>query len=119
MLELNATTKRAEYFIYSYLRAKQISKTTLQDYYNRPSVAKLQAFQELKNKFYRLWNRDNIPADYYPIVTGASCHQFTVMYIAPHPESHFYCLFVETLKNTYYINVEDSNKLYLFTHKED
>ena len=121
--ELNATTKKAQHYIASYIKAHKTHRINLADYYKTHSNTKLWAYRKLFTKFEQLWLKAHPALSYAkfrPIVTGANCDYFTVMYIAPHPESPYTLyLFVETAKNTYCINVEDSKDLYLFTHKED
>lgn len=111
MKKLGVNTQRAEYFAYDWITAHANGKTGLYDYYVDPSAAKVCAMEDLRVKFFDLWrdighDSHDLPFDYRPIVTSASCYQFTVMYIAPEPTTHEYCLYVETRCNTYYIPLE-------------
>ena len=111
MKKLGINTQRAEYFAQDWITARARNKTGLYDYYANPSATKERAMDDLKVKFFDLWrdighDSHDLPFDYRPIVTSASCHQFTVMYIAPEPTTHEYCLYVETRCNTYYIPLE-------------
>lgn len=111
MTKIGINTKRAEGFAQDWIRAQHKDKTGLYDYYCNPSATKEQAFEDLRNKWLDLWQNAGYKAvdlhyEWRPIVTSASCHQFTVMYIAPQPETRKRCLFVETRCNTYYIDLE-------------
>lgn len=110
LVTLNLTTKKAQYYINRYITAHKTHRINLDDYYNTYSKTKLWAYRQLFTKFEQLWlNAHPSPnyAKFRPIVTGANCDRFTVMYIAPHPASHFYCLFIETAKTTYTIQLEN------------
>lgn len=111
MTKIGINTKRAEGFAFDWCYATHHDKTGLYDYYSNPSATKEQAFEDLRAKWLELWQNAgykvvDLHYDWRPIVTGASCHQFTVMYIAPQPDTHEYCLYVETRCNTYYIELE-------------
>lgn len=109
--KLGVNTQRAEYFACDWLTAHKNGMTGLYDYYKNPSRTNERIMDALKTKFFDLW-RDightshDLPFDYRPIVTSASSYNFTVMYIAPQPTTHEYCLYVETHSNTYYIPLE-------------
>ena len=111
MTKIGINTKRAEYFAQDWITAQHNDKTGLYDYYNNPSATKEQAFAALRTKWLDLWQNAGHKAtdlhwNWKPIVTGANSCQFTVMYIAPEPTTHEYCLYVETRCNTYYIPLE-------------
>ena len=111
MTKIGINTQRAEQFAHDWRKAMDTDKTGLYDYYCNPSATKEQAFEDLRNKWLDLWQNAGHKAvdlhyNWRPIVTSASCHQFTVMYIAPQPDTHEYCLYVETRCNTYYIPLE-------------
>ena len=122
LVNLNITTNKAQYYIQRYITAYKNNRVNLADYYTNPSNTKLWAYRQLFTKFEQLWLNAHPTnnAKFRPIVTGANCSYFTVMYIAPHPDSRFYCLFVETAKNTYTIQLEQvqlatrNNTLYNF-----
>lgn len=114
MLEniLNPTTKKALYYMNCYIKAHKTHRINLADYYNNPSSTKVQAYKRLFTKFEKLWSQAHRSPNYAkfrPIVTGASCQRFTVMYIAPHHITHLYSLFVETNITTYIIQLENVN----------
>ena len=111
MVKINVNTKKAEQFAQSWLNARNSGRLLLQDYYTNCSTEKRTAWANLRTKFFALWKSSNadayaLPPERYPRVTSASCHQFTVMYIAPEPTTHELGLYVETRCSTYYIPLE-------------
>ena len=89
---LNASTQRAQTFMYNYLRA---DKTDIYDAYKRPSLEKVRAFRAIEN-----WS-NNLENNTHVYVTGSNTMMFTCAVEGTH-EDHRY-LFYFTAYNQYAI----------------